>query len=133
MKVPLFIQSCFSYEELSYRSPLATDDEITEGAKLVDGDLDHVAGLEGELALWHETCTCTENDSIGKVVFEEEVGDQFLEVTLEFTCTRFALPVDLSIALDSEANGEVVWVRYLPGGSNSWTQGAAVGIDFGLR
>ncbi len=117
----------------SRRSPLATRDRITEDAKLLDGDLDDVARLEGEWSLWDEGSPRAEQDSVGKVILEEEIGDQFIEAALEFACTCFALPVDLTIALDDQANSKVVGIRYLPGGGNSWSQRAAVGIDFGLR
>ena len=100
----------------SRRSPLATHDGITEGAQLVDGDLDDVAGLEGEWFLWDERGPRAEYDSVGKVILEEEVADQFLEATLEFACAGFALPVDLTIALDDQANGKIVGIRDLPGG-----------------
>ena len=117
----------------SLRSPLATRDGISEDAKLVDGDLDDVAGLEGEMSLWDERGPRAEHDPVRKVILEEKVAHQFLEAALEFTCTRFALPVDLAIALDREANGKVVGIGYLPGGGNRWTKRAAVGIDLGLR
>ena len=69
---------------LSCRSPLATRDGITEGAKLVDGDLDDVVGLEGEWSLWDERGPRAEHDSVGKVILEEKVTHQFLEAALEF-------------------------------------------------
>ena len=62
----------------SLRSPLATRDGITEDAKLVDSDLDDVAGLKGEWSLWDERSPRAEHDSVGKVMLEEEVADQFL-------------------------------------------------------
>ena len=61
--------------KLSCRSSLAARDGITEGAKLVDSDLDDVAGLEGEWSLWDERSPRAERDSVGKVILEEEVAD----------------------------------------------------------
>src|SRR5205085_8322581 len=109
------------------------DDRILQGADTVDGDLNDVLGLQGEVVRRHDPGPGKQNGPTRKSLAAEKITDQFIKAPFDLTDSSIALEDNLAGPLNAQMNFPSAGCRFVAAEGDPGANRTRAVVDFCLR